>query len=110
MTKPCEVCGSSFEAVRSTHRFCSGRCRQRRHRSTPPRELALDLIASVRSALEACGVVDTVEGQLALVLAAHAVEGGSVGVAGLARELRVAMTGALEIAAERRAKQLRVDR
>jgi hypothetical protein len=32
----CAVCGVPLEAKRSTGKYCSGRCRQRWHRQTPP--------------------------------------------------------------------------
>jgi len=32
MRKVCEICGSEFEATRSTARFCSGKCRMASHR------------------------------------------------------------------------------
>lgn len=113
MLVACAVCTAEFEARRSTARYCGDRCRQLAKRK---RDQAVDsssadqadhdaskptvpanpgLIAAVRKKLEAAKRLDTVEGQMALVLAGQAAAHGATGVPGLIKELRTAMNEAL---------------
>jgi hypothetical protein len=98
MTTTCEGCGAPFEAQRSTARFCSDRCRKRTARRggyfpAPDPVERPQLLAAIREDLVSAGLLQTVDGQVALVLAA-AIESPrttGAGVAALSRELRTVM-------------------
>ncbi|GAA3781268.1 hypothetical protein [Micromonospora maritima] len=110
MTTSCEGCGRSFEAKRSSARFCGATCRKRvsrRPAGLPPAEPVdassgeSDLVTSVRLELVAARRLDTVLGQQALVLAARLdVPDTGSAVAALNKELRATMEAALKGAEE----------
>ena len=86
----CEQCETSFQATRSTRKFCSNECRQRakRTRNDPPPDMS-GLLDTVRSELVTLGKVDTVHGQQALIVAARMTSGKETGsaVTSLSQEL-----------------------
>ncbi len=102
MKRSCDFCGIEYEPKSPKSRFCSPRCRVRNHRSPasatvtplPVRQDAPGgLVEALRAELAVNGMVDTVQGQQALALAARIespAETGS-GVASLSKELRVVM-------------------
>lgn len=90
MIKICIVDGTPFEATKATAKYCSARCNKRAQRGqfglTPPVQVPSrskkagsapnssvpgdsPLVVVVRRELEAAGVADTIDGQLALQLA-----------------------------------------
>ena len=76
MIRGCDVCGRPYEAKRVSSRFCSGTCRKRNLRAPRPRlaetsPAAEDysLLAATRAELEAAGRLDSMLGQVALLLA-----------------------------------------
>lgn len=69
-SRNCDVCGKSYEAQKSTSRFCSSKCRSEAHRSrtAPPALKSLEgrvfddlssVVASLREILEEDDLVDT---------------------------------------------------
>lgn len=113
MTRQCQACSNSFEAKRDSAKYCGGTCRKRAQRTSPTRpdatpdttnEPSIDgpavdegLIDATRAALEEAGAVDTVNGQLALLLArdlAHS-RYGAGSHASLAGRLQLVMADAL---------------
>ena len=114
MERSCDVCQTPYEAKRPASRYCSPRCRQRSARGkargnetprvipAPPVKPDLGLVDATRRRLIAGNVLDSVEGQAALVIAARiergAAESGSA-VAALSRELRAVMETALKSSA-----------
>ena len=99
MIRGCDVCGRPYEATRVSSRFCSGTCRKRNLRAPRPRlaetsPAAEDyaLPAATRAELEAAGRLDSMLGQVALLLAERMCEfdTGS-GTAALSKELRAVM-------------------
>lgn len=107
MTVTCACCGQPFEAKRRTARFCSATCRSRARRtSSPPVRGQRDkgrakpgadsaLVVAVRRELEEAGQLATVEGQLALMLAAQSATVAASALATLSVELRRLMALAL---------------
>lgn len=107
ITTSCAGCGDSFEAKRSTARWCSDRCRKRQRRKTSgeesgtPRRPSPDepadsgLVDSVLRELEEADVAGSFAGQLALQLARKMTAVDATGVAGLSKELRQVMADAL---------------
>ena len=95
MTVECAQCGRSFVAKRVNARFCSSSCRSRFHRnaksSSQLREHVADkdddLVKAVRRELEAAKALDTVAGQLALLLAAQVKHEPGARLPALVREL-----------------------
>ena len=84
--KRCQQCGEVFTARRSDAKFCGSRCRQRNFQGLlhqpaasvsepaglPPDRVAdADLAATVEQQLRDAGQVDTIDGKLALGVAAH---------------------------------------
>lgn len=74
--RTCEVCGSAYASTHPKARFCSDRCRKRHQRSgggDPAALLAAEgtgrVLAAWETYLASLGALDTVEGQLALILA-----------------------------------------
>lgn len=103
--RPCEHCGTEFEARRSTAKFCKASCRvaHRRKSSGSPAPAAeptkprSSVAARVISDLEAAGVLDTFDGQCAVSLALaidKGEESASVRASGI-KALREAMQLAL---------------
>lgn len=113
----CASCRKSFEASRSTAKFCSPTCRQRARRGTAARtskasakkaatkRAAADtteadsaaatggagLVAAVKDELERLDKLDTFDGQLALQLATRVADPEASSVAATVRVLREAM-------------------
>lgn len=57
VTRSCEVCGGSFEAIRSTGRYCGNRCRQqafrdRRRKLAEPVRLTPELRAWLKAQID----------------------------------------------------------
>ncbi|HEY1178597.1 MAG TPA: hypothetical protein VGF17_20780, partial [Phytomonospora sp.] len=103
----CEGCGEPFEAVRSSAKWCSDRCRKAAARaadsqadsaSPEPDDYpsAAGLVASVREELEAAGRLRTFHGQLALQLACKLASPDESGISSLSKELRTVMATALD--------------
>lgn len=102
MQRPCDACGSPYEAKRRTSRFCSTACRVRNggkpslSAAAPPKgssAAAAELVAVTERELQAAGVLGTVLGAMALALARRltsAAETGSAAAA-LSKELRAVM-------------------
>ena len=104
MIRGCDVCGRPYEAKRVSSRFCSGTCRKRNLRAPRPRlaetsPAAEDyaLPAATRAELEAASRLDSMLGQVALLLAERMCEfdTGS-GTAALSKELRAVMVAAVQ--------------
>ena len=104
MIRGCDVCGHPYEATRVSSGFCSGTCRKRNLRAPRPRlaetsPAAEDyaLLAATRAELEAAGRLDSMLGQVALLLAERMCEfdTGS-GTAALSKELRAVMVAAVQ--------------
>lgn len=131
----CEACGDEFEAKRSNAKFCSTKCRNRKHRQKrtagkPAAPIvdsdvleAVSFAASVtdatQAALDSCGRAETPLGQLALRLALRVDVGEESGsaMAALSKELRATLAAATanattsgdlvdELRARREAKRL----
>lgn len=91
MERTCDVCGEQFEAKSKRAKYCSDRCRQRRHRGagsvadvrTLPTPTAT-VEAQTRTKLEEVDRLDTPLGQAALVLARRLDDGIRETGAGLA--------------------------
>ena len=105
--RTCEACGNSFAAQRSTHRFCSARCRERAHagRVVPIKqrsksEASTSKLGKLERAtlrkLEAAERAETVEGVHALVIAAQIDGAPPAAVAGLSKAFLTAMEVALD--------------
>ena len=109
MTRSCDSCGRSYMARRRSSRFCSARCRSRNAGRPPELFNALNnssgtdpvapspLVESIQADLDAAGRLDTMRGQLALLLARRIgapIQSGS-STAALSRELRAVMDDAL---------------
>lgn len=110
MQRECESCGNTFEARRSTARFCTATCRSRAARaaraaaSVAELEAAAaaaqadqpaagspaehDLVKAVRDELAAANALGTVAGQLALQVARRIAEPDGSGISALSKELR----------------------
>ena len=86
----CSGCGVEFEARRTTARFCSSTCRSRARRraAAPKPDPGSPLVAAVRREVAAAGRLHTVDGQLALLVAAQLSGEGVTGATALSRELR----------------------
>lgn len=110
MEATCAACGRSFEAKRSTAKFCGVTCRSRVHRAgtagtvvalpspAQPRAQSSGLVGAIERELEAADRLDTVLGQQAVELAGRIVSPASSGasVATLSKELRAVMAAAME--------------
>lgn len=95
MQVACAQCGESFEAKRSTAKYCGDRCRQQaRRKATPAEAEAVEprlprIVELTWTELEALGKFDTVIGAQAMTLAMRMtsmVDTGSA-IAALSREL-----------------------
>lgn len=102
----CAGCGVELVGRTRRARWCSGQCKMRVRRGAPlvgvaapagDQDDAGDIVGAVRSALVAVGRLDTVDGQLALLMARRFESGEGTGSAlgGLSRELRNTMALAL---------------
>jgi len=108
MQRPCDQCSEGYEAVRSTSRFCSDRCRNRyrKHPATAA-VVSLEVVAcppdGVAAVFEAeltdAGRLDTPRGQMVMVLARRldnpARETGPA-LASLAKQLEASLSAALK--------------
>ena len=102
MQRQCEACGATYEAKRSTSRFCPGStCRSRARRGAKVSQLRPDapeagLVAAVRRELVDADRLETALGQAAVGLAERITSGADTGsaVASLTRELRVTLEAA----------------
>ena len=110
MKRACEACGASYEAQRSTARFCSERCKKRAQRtssavialpvaspSTEGSDAEPALVAQVRADLTAAGVLESSLGQMALDAARRVANSRDTGssYASLLREARTVLAEAL---------------
>lgn len=106
MQRPCDSCGSGYEARRPNSRFCSPKCRKRAQRApageSPPRvPVALHPMISAATGREltAAGRLESSLGQAALALARRidgsAFDSGS-SLAALTREWRMTLAAAVE--------------
>lgn len=113
MLRSCAECGRSFEAQRPAARYCGPTCRQRakrggRNAGSVPSIVPLAsadiqgsepsaLVESVRSTLTEAGVLDTVAGQQALILAGRVGSPHETGaaVAALSKQLQALVDAAL---------------
>lgn len=110
MLAACGYCGRTFDAARPSAKFCGATCRQRSKRA---RDAGLDvapavardavdvdghpLVVATRGALADKGVLESVAGQAAMVLAARVAAGADTGaaVSSMVKELRAAVAEAL---------------
>jgi hypothetical protein len=116
--RSCEFCGRSYEAQRSSSRFCCSSCRVRAHvGETPASDVGVDAAvtalpapaavagaveAATRKALEKAGRVDTPLGQAALLLARDldvSRPGATAAKAAVVKQLAASLEGALAGAA-----------
>lgn len=94
-TVACAQCGESFEAARSTAKFCGARCRQQSRRAMPAAEVEPTdeglprIVVVTRTEVERLKKVDTVLGQQALELAGRLASTKDTGsaIAAVSREL-----------------------
>jgi len=101
--RACDACGMSYEAQRSTSRYCGDTCKKRGQRGAgkvvdlPRQETEHALVAAVRVELAEAERLDTSSGQAALALALRIVAGVDTGsaIASMTRELRAVMAEAL---------------
>jgi hypothetical protein len=92
VTARCAECGREFPAQRSTARYCGAACRQRasrRRRATSTSRRSL--VNMVRREVERFGAIDTVDGQLALLLEARTASAAVPRLVETLRELREAV-------------------
>lgn len=87
MRVTCAVCEAEFEARRSTAKFCSATCRQRQHRRPGEAGTRSALVSKVEREMRKAGVLDSVDGELAVTLARQITAPGATGVAGLIKQL-----------------------
>jgi len=87
MERPCDVCGTPYEAKRPTSKYCSSRCRMRVHRGykAPANVIALGTVPAV----PAPGEFGPVESTTLGVLAEAERENTPLGQAALALARRV---------------------
>lgn len=93
MQRPCDVCGESYEAKRSTSKYCSDRCKMRKARGAVTKTEKVPTLAPEHTdgpvtetalvTLRATERLETPLGQAALVLARRVDQGRDTG-AGLA--------------------------
>jgi len=110
MDAQCASCGGTFEAQRSSAKYCGQTCRKRGSRrgevaTLPPADEPVGLVAATLAELQAAGRADTALGQQALALAERVNNPRDTGsaIAALSRELRAVMVEALkgvEVAAD----------
>lgn len=109
-TRQCAVCGKPFEAARSTAKYCGSSCRARASQGAgaarpvgPPAGLNADrsdrgLVQSTQAALVEAGVLQTVAGQQAMLLAHRMTSPSETGaaVASMSKQLSAVMVEALK--------------
>ena len=103
MTRNCDVCRRAYTAKDPRSRYCGETCRKRQLRGTevrvevPVTGESLALVTVTKSALKDAGKLDSVQGQLAMTIAATIAAGGDTasGLASLSKELRAVMAEAL---------------
>lgn len=108
MVRPCEQCGSGFEAKSPAARFCGARCRKASSRGTAPTTSVTPVtfgapgvtgkstVQACRDELEAGGRSETFLGAAALALADRVDNATAVmGFAALVKELRATMAAAM---------------
>ena len=110
MQRTCDVCGTAYEAQRTTSRYCSKTCNVRAAKArkagrdvpsavpfNPPQESG-GLLEATRRELAEVDRLDTVLGQQALALAERIGRPGEPGnsVASLSKEFRAVMEQALD--------------
>lgn len=105
----CSVCSETFEAKRSSAKYCGGTCRNRAMRGSPVPQIVTDeearadservhaLVARTTRELDEAGVLDSVMGQMALRLAEKLAGNNDTGsaMASLSKEFRAVMQQAL---------------
>lgn len=110
MSRACDSCGSLYEPLRRTSRYCSGKCRKRAQRSGLAKPQTADrpsapaasgsLHAAVLAELKDASKDTAALGQACLALARRidggASESGSA-IAALTRELRASLESALKV-------------
>jgi hypothetical protein len=98
--RSCDVCGKSYQAQRSTSKYCSSACRARRSLGAQPIALKVrppeagPIAHHTRAELEAIGRLETALGQVVLALAKRldaADNEPGTAMASLAREHRTAL-------------------
>lgn len=118
MNRSCERCGKTFQAKRSTAKYCGSTCRSQAStvrtdgsvvRLTPVAIVPDDesgLVGTTRRTLDAAGVLGTVSAQSALLLAARIMAGadGGSAMASMVKQLEASVSAAL--ASVTRADQL----
>jgi hypothetical protein len=106
VTLTCQSCGRPFEAKRTAAKFCGDTCRKRAQRAPRETEAPLTVMAPItapplvrttRRALEEAGVVDSVPGQQALLLAERMSNPHETGaaVASMSKQLQAVVSEAL---------------
>lgn len=108
MQRECDVCGLAYTARRASSRFCGDTCGKRSQRAraagipllaatVDDRETPSELVQAVTRELEAVGRLESVAGQVALVLAERIGSRRESGAAtaSLARQFSATMTAAL---------------
>lgn len=102
----CHGCQEPFEAKSTKAKWCSHKCRGRakRHPDMKPTvevaehpEPETGLVSALRKELEEAGVLDTVDGQQALVLAKSMTKVDASGISGLSKELSRVKAAALGV-------------
>lgn len=113
MPRACDSCGSLYQPLRKTSRYCSGRCRKRAQRSGVARPAATaeprtpradpgNLHAAVLAELKEAQKDTTALGQACLALASRIDSGGAESgsaIAALTREFRASLDAALKVSA-----------
>ena len=108
MQKSCAFCGVPFEAKRAAAKYHDATCRQRAKRAgasvatlIPVPDLSLEddapLVLATRTTLTKAGVLDTVPGQSALILASKVAAGHDTGsaIAAMVKQLEASVSAAL---------------
>ena len=107
--RACDSCGTTYEAKRSSSKYCSDRCRRRAHEGSlpavvvpfvPPALVVGGIASATQRELEGAEMLDTSLGQKAMFLAMHldnmSNDTGS-SVAAVVREHSAVMVRALEL-------------
>ncbi len=92
MTRTCNFCSTTYEAKRSSSKFCSGLCRSRARFTETMPNVAMQaggaLEATTLAELTAAGVHESVEASCALLLARRIDAGDGFTLSGLAATVR----------------------
>lgn len=98
----CAGCGTQFTAKSPRAKWHSPGCKKQAQRNPPPTEAVEPgspeehpIVAAVRKELVHAGKVETVDGQVALLLAGQAVAAGAANVGTLIRQMREVLDAAL---------------